>query len=140
MTDLAAERDEGATDRSGAQGARRSGQAVFPVYLFDAKIGVLYFNAFGRRMLKLRARREVAEIIAHLQTEAQAGRIPLDGVVVGWPGDGRKPKSAVDASDEAVMRSWRKRAFKISLRVDLRSDLPPFDHDAQVMRVYMVSP
>jgi hypothetical protein len=119
---------------------------TFPVYVFtrtagreDGVIGTLHFNSFGRRP-KMRARREITEIIAHLTAEAQAGRIPLDGVVVGWPGDGRKPESAVDTSDKEVMRSWIKRAFKISLRVDLRSDLPPFDHDAQVMRVYMVSP
>ena len=119
---------------------------TFPVYVFtrtagreDGVIGTLHFNSFGRRP-KMRARREITEIIAHLTAEAQAGRIPLDGVVVGWPGDGRKPESAADTNDEEVMRPWIKRAFKISLRVDLRSGdarvLPPFDHDAQVAQMY----
>lgn len=83
---------------------------------------------------------ECEEIIRGLTRDAEAGRIPLDGVVVGWPGSGVRPLNAVDTDDTEVMRSCRKRAFKISLRADLRSDLPPFDHDAQVARVYMVSP
>jgi hypothetical protein len=101
---------------------------TFPVYVFartagrgDGVIGTLHFNTFGRRP-KMRARREITEIIAHLTAEAQAGRIPADGVVVGWPADGRKPVNVVDTSDEEVMRSWVKRAFKLSLQVDLRSD------------------
>jgi hypothetical protein len=85
---------------------------VYPVFLFVRRRGVethnglagrLYVNTFGRRP-KMRARREITEIIAHLTAEAQARRIPANGVVVGWPGDGRKPESAADTSDEEVMR------------------------------------
>ena len=115
---------------------------VFPVYLFERRrhenpeiglAGRLYFNTFGRRP-KMRARREITEIIARLTAEAQAARREISTRM-----DGNEPVNAVDTSDEEVMRSWIKRAFKISLRVDLRSDdkrvLSPFDHDAQATRV-----
>jgi hypothetical protein len=125
---------------------------VYPVFLFvrrpevethNGLAGRLYFNNFGRRP-KMRARREITEIIAHLTAEAQAGRIPLDAPVIRWPADGRKPVNAVDTSDVAAMAPWFERAFKLSLRVDLRCGdariLPPFDHDAQVAQVYGYPP
>ena len=99
---------------------------TFPVYLFEPRrhaddpeidfVGRLFFNAFGRRVLTKRARREVAEIIARLQTEVRAGRLPLDDVVIGWPGTGTRPSNAVDTDNDTAMRRWRKRAFKIELR------------------------
>jgi hypothetical protein len=99
----------------------RDRRPVYPVFKFGRRpevglAGRLYFNTFGRRP-KMRARREITEIIARLTAEAQAGRIPLDGVVVGWPGDGRKSESAVDTNDEAVMEPWIKRAFKVEVRL-----------------------
>jgi hypothetical protein len=125
--------------------------STYPVFVFERRheveiesqdlilAGTLRLNTFGRRRPTRRQRLECAEIIRGLTHDAQAGRIKPGGRVIGWPGDGRKPESAVDTSDEEVMRSWLKRAFKVSLRVDLRSDdervLPPFDHDAQAARV-----
>jgi hypothetical protein len=67
-------------------------------------------------VLTKRARREVTDIIAHLQNEVRAGRLPLDDVVIGWPGTGRRPLNAIDTDNEAAMQRWRKRAFKIELR------------------------
>jgi hypothetical protein len=99
---------------------------VFPVYLFERRrhaddpeidfVGRLFFNAFGHQVLTKRARREVTDIIAHLQNEVRAGRLPLDDVIIGWPGTGRRPLNAIDTDDEAAMQRWRKRAFKIELR------------------------
>ena len=44
--------------------------------------------------------------------------LPLDGITIGWPGDGRKPVNAADVTDEAIMRPWRRRAFTLFVRVD----------------------
>jgi hypothetical protein len=96
-----------------------------PVFVFEPRrdedpeigfVGRLFFNSFGRPVLTKRARREVTDIIAHLQNEVRAGRLLLDGVLVGWPGTGRRPLNAIDTNDEAAMQRWRKRAFKIELR------------------------
>lgn len=91
--------------------------SVFPVYVFDARTGVLHYNAFGRRQwLKARQLREVTEIIAYLQAEALAGRIGA-ALTIGWGGSGIKPAAAVDIHDAKLMAAWFDRAFKIVVRV-----------------------
>jgi hypothetical protein len=118
---------------------------IYPVFLFvrrpggNGLAGRLYFNSFGRRP-KLRDRREITEIITYLAGEARGGRIAADGVVAGWPGLGHRPANAADIADDEIMRPWIARAFTVSLRVDLHSEPPPFSHDAQVARMYVVGP
>jgi hypothetical protein len=91
----------------------KPGQPTYPVWEYDPETRVLRYNNFGRRP-KLRARREIAEIIASLN---QPGRIPPSGVVVGWPGSGVRPLNAVDTDDEQLMRPWRRRAYHRTLRI-----------------------
>ena len=57
----------------------------------------------------------MAEIIADLTADAQAGSLPP--VKIGWPGAGRKPANAADIADETVMAWWRSRAFAVFVRV-----------------------
>jgi hypothetical protein len=102
---------------------RQPGQLTFPVFEFRREsgneIGRLYFNSFGQRP-KMRARREIASVIAYLQAEIQAGRLP--DVAVGWPGSGLKPTNAVDVRNDAVMAPWRARAFVVAVRVTRRDE------------------
>jgi hypothetical protein len=107
---------------------RERGLSVFPVFVFTRRrvietpdrilAGLLHLNNFGQPRLSHRARRELAEIIHGLTADAQAGRLPLDGVVIGWPGDGRKPMDAADVFDPLAMSSWNARAFTVAVRVD----------------------
>jgi hypothetical protein len=101
---------------------------TFPIYVFKRAheietpnrilAGQLHLNNFGQPRLSHRARRELAEIIRNLTADAQAGRLPDDALVVGWPRHGRKPENAADVTDAAVMSSWTARAFTVAVRVD----------------------
>jgi hypothetical protein len=101
---------------------------TYPVFTFKRRrrdensarvlAGSLRLNNFGQRRLSHRARRELAEIIRNLTADAQAGRLPDDALVVGWPRHGRKPENAADVTDAAVMSSWTARAFTVAVRVD----------------------
>ena len=74
-------------------------RSVFPVFVFERRheietsertlAGGLSLNIFGWRRPTHRQRLELAEIIRGLAEDARAGRLPLDGVVIGWPGDER---------------------------------------------------
>ena len=75
--------------------------------------GLLFYNSFGKWPQR-RQRREIADIITHLTSP---GRIPPDGVVIGWPGIGLKPVNAVDTSDAELMAPWFARAFTVFVRV-----------------------
>lgn len=88
---------------------------TFPVYLFDAKTGVLAVNVFGKQYLRARQRREIAGVVRNLRSDARSGRIKPGGVVVGWPGDGLQPPNAVDVDDTEVMAWWFARAFKVDM-------------------------
>ena len=55
--------------------------------------GLLFYNSFGKWPQR-RQRREIADIIAHLTSP---GRIPPDGVVIGWPG--KRPQARKRGSD-----------------------------------------
>jgi hypothetical protein len=108
---------------------------VYPVYVFTRRreietpdrilAGRLSLNNFAQRRLSHRARRELTEIIHGLTEDVQAGHMPDDALVVGWPGDGRKPANAADVADTAAMSSWTERAFTIFVRVD-RNGEPTF--------------
>jgi hypothetical protein len=103
-------------------------RVIYPVYMFERRqrdensarilAGSLRLNNFGQRRLSHRARRELAEIIRNLTADAQAGRLPENALVVGWPRHGRKPENAADVTDAAVMSSWTARAFTVAVRVD----------------------
>jgi hypothetical protein len=103
-------------------------RVIYPVYMFQRRqrdensarvlAGSLRLNNFGQRRLSHRARRELAEIIRNLTADAQAGRLPDDALVVGWPRHDRKPENAADVTDAAVMSSWTARAFTVAVRVD----------------------
>jgi hypothetical protein len=104
-----------------------------PVFVFEPRLpenpeidvaGRLFVNTFGRRVLKARARREVKDIIAHLEAEARAGRLPLDGVVIGWPGTGKRPLNAIDIGDAQAMRQWRRRALKVKVGLTMTERAP----------------
>ena len=90
----------------------------FPVFVFDAKTGVLAVNVFGRKYPRARQRREIAEVVRGLRSDTRAGRIEPDGLVIGWPAGGLKPTNAVDTSDEEAMAWWFARAFRVAVRVD----------------------
>ena len=90
--------------------------SVFPVFVFrmdpESDNGLLFYNSFGKWPQR-RQRREIADIIDHL---TRPGRIPPDGVVIGWPGaSGLKPMNAVDTDDAELMRPWFDRAFKVDV-------------------------
>jgi hypothetical protein len=102
-------------------------RVIYPVYMFERRqrdensarvlAGSLHLNNFGQRRLSHRARRELAEIIRNLTEDARAGRLPPDGIKIGWP-VGLPPVNAADVTDEAIMRPWRRRrAFAIFVRV-----------------------
>ena len=103
-------------------------RSVFPVFVFERRheietsertlAGGLSLNIFGWRRPTHRQRLELAEIIRGLAEDARAGRLPLDGVVIGWPGDGRKPMNAADVFDPLAMSWWNARAFTVAVRVD----------------------
>jgi hypothetical protein len=105
---------------------------TFPVYVFTRRhaietpdrilAGTLRLNIFRQRRLSHRQRLELAEIIHSLTDDARAGRLPLDGVVVGWPGDGRQPVNGVDTSDAEIMTPWIARAFTVAVRVGCSGD------------------
>ena len=90
-------------------------QAVYPVFVFrmdpESDDGLLFYNSFGR-WPRRRQKREIADIIDHLR---RPGRIPPDGVVIGWPGSGLKPVNAVDTADAELMAPWFARAFKVDV-------------------------
>lgn len=98
-------------------------RSVFPVYVFTRRrdfetgnrilAGTLSLNIFGHHGLS-RRRRELAEIIDDLTRDARAGRLPLDGITIRWPGDGRKPVNAADVLNETEMAWWRARAFTVA--------------------------
>ena len=80
-------------------------QAVYPVFGALAGTpgggdGLLFYNSFGKWPQR-RQRREIADIITHLTSP---GRIPPDGVAIGWPGSGLKPVNAVDI--QLTRSSW----------------------------------
>ncbi len=104
----------------------------FPVWIYDAEIGILAVNVFGRdrRFLRARQRREIAEVIRGLRRDARAGRIKLDTLVVGWPGDGRTPHNAVSLTSPA-MSEWIRRSFTVAVRAPFAErDATPVDGDA----------
>ena len=89
--------------------------SVYPVFVFCrdpwSDDGLLFYNSFGR-WPRRRQKREIADIIDHLR---RPGRIPPDGVVIGWPGSGLKPVNAVDTADAELMAPWFARAFKVDV-------------------------
>ena len=129
---------------------RTPGQPLYPVYLFERRpelegwdrilAGTLRLNIFGQRSLSPRARRELVQIIRGLTEDVQAGHMPDDAFVVGWPGDGRKPMNAADVTDAEVMASWNTRALTLFVRVDRNGEQTVTrTHDAGDERAYIPS-
>jgi hypothetical protein len=105
---------------------------VMPLFVFDRRshvereagfilAGQLFVDVPNKAKLKGRDHRNIREIIGHLTSEAQSGRMPIDGMVVGWHG-GVKPPNAVDVRDDAIMAAWAAKAVSIVVRIDPRKD------------------
>ena len=107
-------------------------RSVVPVFVFERRraietperilAGELSLNIFGQRRPSHRQQLELAEIIRELTQDAQAGRLPPDGIKIGWPGIGLPPANAADITDAAIMRLWRRRALTIFVRVDAHGE------------------
>src|SRR2546422_11765885 len=71
---------------------------------------------------KRRHRRMVAELMQRFIAEAQAGRMPDDAIVYGWP-NGQRPADADETIDnDELMTSWAKTRIVIAVRIDPRND------------------
>jgi hypothetical protein len=66
----------------------------------------------------------IAAIVQRLTADAQSGKLSdANDLVVGWRSpDGCPPENAADIHDDALMASWAKDRFVITVRVDPRSD------------------
>ena len=106
----------------------KQGERVTPIFVFmrrrDIEIETGIILA-GRLVVDIPRGREpsqgeramVGDIIQQLTTEAQAGRLPDDAIVDGWP-EGRRPP---DAEADEIINNWAGNRISIIVTVDPRS-------------------